>query len=105
MTPDRKFAYGIMSEIGRYEFWKFDLVKKQLAARQEFKGRPRMSMKTSSNGKVLYIYNAGATIDLYDAATFTFITRFSFRVTRTTEMFVFPRGSAPATSSASAVIE
>ena len=31
MTPDRKFAYGLMSEIGRYEFWKFDLEKKQLA--------------------------------------------------------------------------
>ena len=107
MTPDRKFAYGIQSEIGRYEFWKFDLEKKQLAARQEFAGRPRMSMKTSSNGKVLYIYNAGATIDLYDAATFTFMTAIQLPGDATTEMFVFPSGStaAPATSSASAVIE
>jgi len=106
MTPDRKFAYGLMSEIGRYEFWKFDLAKKQLASRQEFKGRPRMSMKTSSNGKVLYIYNAGATIDLYDAATFTFITAIQLPGDATTEMFVFPSASrAPATSSASAVIE
>jgi hypothetical protein len=107
MTPDRKLAYGLMSEIGRYEFWKFDLVRKQLAARQEFKGRPRMSMKTSSNGKVLYIYNAGATIDLYDAATLTFISAIQLPGDATTEMFVFPAGSAaaPATSSASAVIE
>ena len=32
-----------------------------------------MSLKTSSNGQVLYIYNAGATIDLYDAATYKFM--------------------------------
>ena len=39
-------------------------------ARTEFKGRPRMGLKTSSNGKVLYIYVAGNTIDLYDAETY-----------------------------------
>ena len=107
MTPDRKFAYGIQSEIGRYEFWKFDLEKKQLAARQEFAGRPRMSMKTSSNGKVLYIYNAGATIDLYDAATFAFITAIQLPGDATTEMFVFPASTPPppAATSASGAIE
>jgi hypothetical protein len=104
MTPDRKFAYGLMSEIGRYEFWKFDLEKKQLVVRQEFKGRPRMSMKTSSNGKVLYIYNAGATIDLYDAATFNFITAIQLPGDATTEMFVFPASTqVPAATSASAI--
>ena len=39
-------------------------------SRMEFDGRPRMSLKTSSNGKLLYIYNAGNTIDLYEAATY-----------------------------------
>ena len=70
MAPGRKVAYGLFSEIGRYEFWKFDLVNRKLAGRTEFKGRPRMSLKTSSNGKVLYIYNAGNTIDLWDAETY-----------------------------------
>lgn len=99
MAPNRKVAYGIMSEIGRYEFWKFDLEKKQLAARLEFQGRPRMSMKTSSNGRVLYIYNAGATIDLYDAETFKFIKAIQLEGDATTEMFVFPE-AAPTTASA-----
>ena len=63
MAPGRKVAYGLFSEIGRYEFWKFDLVNRRLAGRTEFKGRPRMSLKTSSSGRVLYIYNAGNTID------------------------------------------
>ena len=70
MAPDRKTAYGLLEEIGRHEFWKFDLEHRRLAGRTEFKGRPRMGLKTSSNGKVLYIYVAGNTIDLYDADTY-----------------------------------
>ena len=31
-------------------------------------GRPRMSLKTSTNGRLLYIYNAGNTIDMYDSS-------------------------------------
>ena len=67
LAPGRKAAYGLFEDIGRYEFWKFDLEHRKLAGRTEFKGRPRMGLKTSSNGKVLYIYVAGNTIDLYDA--------------------------------------
>ena len=68
--PAARSPTACSQEIGRYEFWKFDLAERKLAGRTEFKGRPRMSLKTSSNGKVLYIYNAGNTIDLYDAATY-----------------------------------
>ena len=32
-----------------------------------------MALKTSSNGKVLYIYNAGNTIDLYEPTTFKYL--------------------------------
>ena len=67
MAPGRKIAYGLFEDIGRSEFWKFDLEHRKLVGRTEFKGRPRMGLKTSSNGKVLYIYVAGNTIDLYDA--------------------------------------
>lgn len=70
LSPDGKSAFGLESEIGRYQFWAFDLKNRRVAKRQEFEGRPRMSLKTSTNGKVLYIYNAGETIDLYDAETF-----------------------------------
>lgn len=70
LSPDGQYGYGIESEIGRYQFWTFDLKKRQVAKRQEFDGRPRMSLKTSTNGKVLYIYNAGSTIDSYDAESY-----------------------------------
>jgi hypothetical protein len=73
LAPGRKMAYGLHSEIGKYEFWSFDLANRKLGQRVEFKGRPRMSLHVSSNGRVLYIHEAGSTIDLYDAATFQYL--------------------------------
>jgi hypothetical protein len=48
LAPDRKTAYGLLEDIGHHEFWKFDLDRRRLASRVEFKGRPRMGLKTSS---------------------------------------------------------
>src|SRR3954466_4573976 len=73
LAPDRKKAYGLLQEIGHYELWTFDLEHHKLGAKMEFAGRPRMALRTSSNGKLLYIYQAGNTIDLYDAATYKFL--------------------------------
>jgi len=98
MAPGRKVAYGLFQDIGRYEFWKFDLQGRKLAERKEFVGRPRMSLKTSSNGKVLYIYNAGNTIDLWDAETYTYLRTITLDGDMTSEMFVFQ--SPPAAVSA-----
>jgi hypothetical protein len=90
MAPGRKAAYGLFEDIGRYEFWKFDLEHKKLVSRTEFKGRPRMGLKTSSNGKVLYIYVAGSTIDLYDAETYQYLRTITLDGDMTTDLFVFP---------------
>src|SRR5262249_35549749 len=90
MAPNRKVAYGLYEDIGRYEFWKFDLVNHKLAGRTEFKGRPRMGLKTSTNGKVLYIYVAGNTIDLYDAETYQYLRTITLDGDQTTELFVLP---------------
>ena len=97
MAPGRKIGYGLFQDIGRYEFWKFDLESRKLAGRTEFTGRPRMSLKTSSNGKVLYIYNAGNTIDLYDAETYQYMRTITLDGDMTTELFVLPTPPAPAT--------
>lgn len=98
LAPGRKLAYGLMSEIGKYEFWKFDLEKNRVAERVEFKGRPRMNLKISSNGKVLYIWNAGETIDLYDAASYKYMKTIHLPGDHTTELFVFPGPPASVTS-------
>jgi hypothetical protein len=90
LAPGRKVAYGLFEEIGRHEFWKFDLENRRLANRVEFKGRPRMGLKVSSNGKVLYVYVAGNTIDLYDADTYQYLRTITLDSDQTTELFVLP---------------
>lgn len=90
MAPGRKAAYGLYEDIGRAEFWKFDLEKRKLVNRVEFSGRPRMGLKVSSNGKVLYIYVAGNTIDLYDAETFQYLRTITLDGDQTTDLFVLP---------------
>jgi len=99
MAPNRKVAYGLFEEIGRYEFWKFDLEHRRFAGRTEFKGRPRMGLKTSSNGKVLYIYVAGNTIDLYDADSYQYMRTITLDGDMTTELFVFPNTPSQVSSS------
>jgi hypothetical protein len=96
-SPDRKRAYGIKSDIGRYEFWTFDLEKVSVVSRQEFKGRPRMVPRVSSNGRIIYVYNAGQTIDLYEAATYKYLRTLQMGADQTTELFVVPSG-APTSS-------
>jgi hypothetical protein len=99
LAPDRKRAYGLLQEIGHYEFWSFDLEHRKLGAKAEFSGRPRMALRTSSNGKILYIYQAGNTIDLYEAATYRYLRTITLDSDTTGELFVVPPQAASATSS------
>ena len=91
LAPDHKHAYGLESAVGRYEFWTIDLDQRKITSRAEFAGRPRMALKASSNGKVLYIYQAGHTIDLYDAATYKYLRTIELDGDVTTGFFVVPR--------------
>lgn len=70
LAPGRKRAYGLRTEVGNYQFWTFDLESRRVVRKVEFKGRPRMGLTASSNGRLLYIHTAGHTIDLYDTETF-----------------------------------
>ena len=45
----------------------------RLENRQVVEGRPRMSLRPSTNGQILYIHQAGNTIDLYEAATYRYL--------------------------------
>jgi hypothetical protein len=97
-APDRKRAYGIKSDIGRFEFWTFDVEKATVISRQEFPGRPRVVPRVSSNGKVIYVYVAGDTIDLYEAATYKYLRTIHMGADQTTELFVMPATPAAATA-------
>lgn len=98
MTLDRKRAYGLVQgggsatqPIGRYEFWAFDVAQRKLLNRTPFEGRPRMALRVSSNGKLLYIYQAGATIDVYDAASYKKLRTIEMNADQTTTLYILPR--------------
>ncbi len=94
LAPGGRKAYGLRSEIGSYQFWTFDLEGRRVESRVEFPGRPRMSLLPSSNGELLYVYNAGNTIDVYDAATHELLRTVWLDADMT--RFLLVPGSAPA---------
>jgi hypothetical protein len=73
LGADRKFGYVLLEDIRRYEFWTLDLAGKRLQSRVQFDSRPRMALRSSTNGKIIYIFEAGNTIDLYEAASFKYL--------------------------------
>jgi hypothetical protein len=98
LAPDRKKGYGLMQQIGRYEFWTFDLEAKKVASRMEFRGRPRMDLSVSTNGKLLYVWNAGNTIDIYEAANYRYLRTITLPGDTTTRLYVVPSKKAPAST-------
>ncbi len=90
LAPDGKKAYGLYQSIGHYEFWTFDLEGRRIENRQAFPGRPRMSVKPSSNGELLYVFNAGNTIDIYTAADYSYQRTLALDADTTTTLIVVP---------------
>ena len=91
MAPDRKRAYGLMQQIGRYEFWAFDVTQRKLLSRTPFEGRPRMAMRVSSNGRLLYVFQAGETIDVYDSTSYQLLRTIEMTADQTPNLFILPR--------------
>ncbi len=89
MAPDGKKAYGLHQEVGNYEFWTFDLEQRRVVGKTQFDGRPRMALMPSSNGELLYIFNAGNSIDVYDAETFRHLRTVRYDADMTS-MFLLP---------------
>jgi len=53
----------------RTEWWVWDIKNQQVLKRQEFESRPTFRFGISSDGKKLYIYGSGSTLEIVDAAT------------------------------------
>lgn len=90
MAPGGERAYGLQQDVGNWHFWAFDLEAGRVVGRVPFRGRPRMSLLVSSNGELLYVYNAGQTIDVFDADTFEHVRTIELGADTTTELFVLP---------------
>ncbi len=94
LTPDRKTGYTVafngMGANRRCEFWSFDIASKQIVRKQEFDGRIRFEFNMSSDGKLLYIYGAGNTLESYDAATLKLVRDLDVNADMTSNMVVLP---------------
>lgn len=91
MAPGGKKAYGLRNEVGNYQFWTFDLETPRVEGSARFAGRPRMSLAVSSSGEVLYVFNAGNTIDLYDASSYAYLRTIDLGADTTTPLFILPK--------------
>lgn len=99
LAPDRSTGYILAQSIDKYELWIVDMNGRHVAKKIPFDGRPRMAIHTSTNGKLLYIYEAGNTIDYYDAVDFKFLRRLTLDADMTYNSFhvAAPRSSKPGT--------
>ncbi len=94
LTPDRKTGYTVAflgrgnEPTRRTEFWVFDVAARKLIKKHEVETRSRFNFAVSSNGKQLYIYGAGPTIDIYDAETFKLQRVITFDGDTTTQLLV-----------------
>ena len=70
LAPGRKRGYGLVQQVGNWQYWTFDLENKRVLGKTEFKGRPRMQITAGTDGKVIYLHGAGSTIEIRDVATF-----------------------------------
>lgn len=67
VAPDHRHAHVLLAEIGRHQLWTIDLVARRIESRIDVPTRTRMQMRMSSSGQMMYLYEAGRTIELYSA--------------------------------------
>jgi hypothetical protein len=66
MAPDHKHASILVAQIGRHQLWMVDLEARKITRQIDVPTRTRMQMRMSSGG-LMYLYEAGRTIEVYSA--------------------------------------
>jgi hypothetical protein len=73
VSPDRKLGYSVMFNYAggnrRTEWWVWDLQSHQVIKTQPFESRPTFRFGIGSDGKKLYLYGSGSTLEIFDAST------------------------------------
>lgn len=74
ISPDHKRGYSVMPKIGvgenRYvEWWVWDIASHSVINKKEFEGRSTFKFAVGGDGKRLYLYGAGSTLEIWDAET------------------------------------
>jgi DNA-binding beta-propeller fold protein YncE len=74
LSPDRKRGYSVMPIMGTganraTEWWVWDIPTHKVIKKQEFDSRPTFKFAVGGDGTKLYLYGAGSTLEIWDAAT------------------------------------
>ena len=74
ISPDHKRGYSVMPKMGvgenrMTEWWVWDIEKHTVINKKEFEGRSTFKFAVGGDGKHLYLYGAGSTLEIYDAVT------------------------------------
>ncbi len=74
VSPDHQRGYSVMPKIGiganrLTEWWVWDIPTHAVIKKKEFETRPTFKFALGGDGKRLYLYGAGSTLEIWDAAT------------------------------------
>ena len=74
LSPDRKTGYSVMPKIGiganrETEWWVWDIPTHTVIKKKTFESRPTFRFSVGGDGKRLYLYGAGSSLEIWDAAT------------------------------------
>jgi hypothetical protein len=75
LSPDRKRGYSVMPKIStggnrETEWWVWDLQNHKVIQKKDLDARPTgLRFAVSSDGKKLYFYGGGSTLEVFDADT------------------------------------
>jgi DNA-binding beta-propeller fold protein YncE len=74
LSPDRKCAYSVMPKIStganrETEWWKWDIPTHSVIKKKTFEARPTFRFGVGGDGKKLYLYGAGSSLEVWDAET------------------------------------
>jgi len=74
LSPDRKRGYSVVPKISTganrlTEWWVWDIENHKIIMKKEFDARPTFRFAVGGDGKKLYLYGAGSTLEVWDAST------------------------------------
>jgi hypothetical protein len=74
VSPDRKRGYSVMPKIGtganrETEWWVWDIASHSVILKKTFETRPTFRFSVGGDGKHLYLYGAGSSLEIWDAAS------------------------------------
>ena len=95
LSPDRKRGYSVVPKIGSganrsTEWWVWDVDNHKVIKKKEFDARPTFRFAVGGDGKNLYLYGAGPTLEVWNAETLESKKLINLNKDTTTNLIMLP---------------